>query len=135
MSEPVDPGDEEGDEPAAALDIARILLRKDLFASARTDAQLADLVARAVATVPQAYSMLLCRLLGYYPRLPENESSILWARIVAHRAELAQSLGRPVHLRVAALDLIALDQMPSELGAPILLGPRVLRGLIGAVRP
>lgn len=127
--------DDEADPQREAVDIARILLKKDLFESARTDAQLARLVTRAVAAIPRPYSMLLCRLLGYYPRLAESESSKLWARIVEHRAALAQSLGRPVHLRVAALDLIAQGLMPGELGAPILLGPRVLRGILRGTPP
>jgi len=131
MSGPVPMGEGGWDgAPEDALAIARVLFRKDLFATTRSDTQLALLVERAVATVPQPYSMLLCRLLGYYPRLRETTSRDLWDHVVAHRVHLATRLGRPVHLRVAALDLIALGEVPDELGAPILLGRQVVRGIL-----
>lgn len=112
------------------LGIARVLLKKDLFAGIRSADELEALVSRAVATVPKPYAMLLCRLLGYHPMHDQDRAAAFWSEIVAHRADLAKKLGRDVNLRVAAMDLIALGQAPAELGAPIVLGPRVVRKIV-----
>jgi hypothetical protein len=127
MVKQAEPKSGKGDEE---LGIARVLLKKDLFAGIRSAEQLEALVTRAVTTVPKPYAMLLCRLLGYHPMHDQDRAAAFWAEIVAHREDLAQRLGREVNLRVAAMDLIALGLAPAELGTPIVLGPRVVRKIV-----
>lgn len=116
------------DSAADTEAVLSALLKRDLFQSIRGERELAELVRKAVETSPAPYALLLCRLLGCDPRLDEAEARAYWDLVVQRRAELARALGRPVHLRVAALDLVAtLGRTPGDMGAPILVGPRVLR--------
>ncbi len=122
------------DDATDELEIAKILLRKDLFAGVRSAAHLETLVSRAVATVPKPYAMILCRLLGYHPMHDEEAARAFFLEVVAHRDDLASRLGRAVHLRVAALDLIALGRAPAGLSGPILIGPLVLQRIVRAAK-
>jgi hypothetical protein len=118
---------------AEDLAVIRVLLKNDLFAGVRTQKEFNALFARAVETVPKPYSLLLFRLMGYDPLMKEDKARRFWGDIIAHRAELASKLGRPVHLRVAALDLISNGKGPDGLGFPILIGSRLLRRLVRAI--
>jgi len=115
------------------LAVVRALLKHDLFAGVRTQKEFNALFARAVETVPKPYALLLFRLIGYDPLMKEDKARRLWGEIIAHRAELVSKLGRPVHLRVAALDLVSLGKMPDGLGFPILIGSKLLRRLVRAI--
>ncbi len=115
--------------------VLRVLLEKDLFSGVRTNEDLEAIFSKAMKTVPKPYALMLCRLLGYHPHNAEKEARAFWVEILAHRGELAEKLGRPVHLRVAALDLISLGRAPSAFGWPILVGPRVLRRVLRVIDP
>jgi len=115
------------------LAVIRVLLRNDLFSGVRTQKEFNALFARAVETVPKPYAMMLFRLMGYDPLMKEDKARRFWGEIIAHRAELVSKLGRPVHLRVAALDLVSSGKAPDGLGFPILIGSRLLRRLVRAL--
>ena len=115
------------------LAVIRVLLKNDLFAGVRTQKEFNALFARAVEAVPKPYALLLFRLMGYDPLMKEDKARRFWGEIIAHRAELVSKLGRPVHLRVAALDLVSSGKAPDGLGFPILIGSRLLRRLVRAV--
>ena len=61
--------------------------------------------------------------------LGEAEACSLYKRVVEHRREMARVLGRPVHIRVAALDLLtsrpANRRNPRE-SRPIMVAPALL---------
>ncbi|MBX3212522.1 MAG: GGDEF domain-containing protein [Labilithrix sp.] len=61
--------------------------------------------------------------------LCEAEARALYTRVVDHRREMARVLGRPVHVRVAALDLLtsrpANRRSPRE-SRPIMVAPALL---------
>lgn len=115
------------------LAVVRALLKHDLFAGVRTQKEFNALFARAVETVPKPYALLLFRLMGYDPLMKEDKARRFWGEIIAHRAELVSKLGRPVHLRVAALDLVSSGKAPDGLGFPILVSSRILRRLLRAI--
>jgi hypothetical protein len=113
--------------------VLRALLRRDLFVKVRTDLDLSALVRSAITATPKPYGLLLCRLLGHDPRLDEDAAEAYWRQIVEHRRELAKTLGRTVHLRVAALDLVSTGRMPTEFGSPVLVGRRMLHVALEAL--
>jgi GGDEF domain-containing protein len=113
-------------DPADCRAVLDALLRRDLFGVVRTDDELAALERGAVSVIEKPYGSLLCRLLGYDPRLDEIEARAYWHEALAHRRELAEALRRPVHLRVAALDLVLTGRLSAQFGMPILVGPSVL---------
>jgi hypothetical protein len=115
------------------LAVVRALLKNDLFAGVRTQKEFNALFARAVETVPKPYALLLFRLLGYDPLMKEDKAKRFWGDIISHRADLVAKLGRPVHLRVAAMDLISSGKGPDALGFPILIGSKLLRRLVRAL--
>jgi len=111
-------------KPEHAAEWGRFLAR-DHFGRIRSDAELGRLVLSTARRTRSPYSMLVAALLGA-PGLEEEEARAFWARAVEHRRALAGALARPVHLRVAALDL-ALQEDP---------GPRPLvveRSLVQAL--
>lgn len=61
--------------------------------------------------------------------LGEEEARALYSRVIVHRQELARTLGRPVHVRVAALDLMTLApasrRSPRD-SRPVMLAPALL---------
>ena len=58
--------------------------------------------------------------------LPEAEARSLYIRGVDHRREMACVLGRPVHVRVAALDLITANRRNPRESRPIMVAPALL---------
>ncbi len=81
------------------------VLRDDPFTRVRTDEELGQLVSAAARSSREPYSELLALLVGA-PPTDEAQAREIWSRAVQHRRALATALGRPVHLRVAALDLV-----------------------------
>lgn len=80
---------------------------EDLFPRTRTDDELRQLVFQLAQENHEPFRYLVEKLIG--EQLPELDARQRWASFVTHRRVLAGTLGRPVHLRVAALDLMALE--------------------------
>ncbi len=78
----------------------------DLFPRTRSDEELRALVFQIARRTREPFRQLVARLIG--DELSEKDARAWWARFVTHRRELAARLGRPVHLRVAALDLLSM---------------------------
>lgn len=110
----------------AALD-AESVLRGDWFVQIRTDAELERLVEVVVERSPRPYGALWRRLVGASGKIREREAKELWAEAVEHRRSLAATLGRPVHLRVAALDLVYRSPTAAR---PVVLAPAVVEDLV-----
>jgi diguanylate cyclase (GGDEF)-like protein len=102
------------------------LLGDDTFARIRTDEQLARLVVETAHRSATPFAALLAQLLGSR-QVSERLAREVWTRAVAHRRHLAHALGRPVHLRVAALDMV-LNQ--GLLPRPLLVDPDVVNALL-----
>jgi diguanylate cyclase (GGDEF)-like protein len=61
--------------------------------------------------------------------LSESEARTLYRRVVDHRREMAEVLGRPVHVRVAALDLLTTrpaSRKSARESRPIMVAPALL---------
>ncbi|MDP2270091.1 MAG: GGDEF domain-containing protein [Archangium sp.] len=86
--------------------------KNDLYPFTRSDEELRGLVFQIARRTREPFRQLVARLIG--DELSEPEARERWASFVTHRRELAASLGRPVHLRVAALDLLALEGEPRK---------------------
>lgn len=105
-------------------DQLRALLARDLFEDVRTDEELSRLVGDTALSSETPYAELLHRLIGSSEDLPEDDARTIWLDAVAHRRELSVALGRPVHIRVATLDLLTLRGLNRF--APSLVVPRTL---------
>jgi len=111
-------------------DQARQLLQEDPFEKTVSDEDIARVTALFVAQSSTPYTDMLRRLVGLED-LTEGEAKEFWDRVLTHRAEFLAALGRPVHPRVAALDL--LTSRPPKRGAgercdshPIIVTPSML---------
>lgn len=108
-------------------DAAWQLIREDVFDRILDDAQLDRLLADRAQTSTEPHAELIRLMLGM--SLSETEARTLYERVVEHRREMARALGRPVHVRVAALDLITI-RPPSRKTAresrPIMVAPALL---------
>lgn len=102
------------------------LIRDDVFERVVDDAELDRLLSERAAVSAEPYADLMRLMLGM--SLPESEARTMFERVVGHRREMARLLGRPVHVRVAALDLIT--SRPSRRNAresrPIMVAPELL---------
>jgi diguanylate cyclase (GGDEF)-like protein len=78
----------------------------DLFPRTRSDEELRALVFQIARRTKEPFRVLVAKLIG--DELSEKEARGRWGNFVTHRRELAAALGRPVHLRVAALDLLSM---------------------------
>lgn len=114
-------------ESGRATAYAESLLRGDWFGRIRTDEELERFVAVVAERDPRPYTALWRRLVGASRTIREREARDLWSEAVAHRRALAGTLGRPVHLRVAALDL--LYRQPSA-APPVVLAPAMVEDLV-----
>lgn len=83
----------------------------DLFPIIRSDEQLRELVFEVARRTREPFRELVARLVGREGT--ERSARRQWAAFVTHRRALAAALGRPVHLRVAALDWLTLDGRPA----------------------
>jgi diguanylate cyclase (GGDEF)-like protein len=105
------------------------LIRDDVFDRIRTEEDLAALVTRFAARSPTPYADVVRRVLGM-EEIAETEAHAFYRRLVEHWRRLSRSLGRAVHLRVAALDLLTLG--PARIGGtrsetrPIVVTPSLL---------
>lgn len=103
------------------------LIHDDLFERASTDAELEDIAERLSAKTAKPYAEMIQRMLGM-EGVGETEARGLFRRILQHRAEMAKALGRPVHVRVAALDLLTMrsSNRPRFESRTILVTPALL---------
>jgi len=90
------------------------------------DEQLTRLVVATARSSPAPFATLLAQLFGS-PRLNERLARDVWSRAVDHRRRLGEALGRPIDLRVAALDLL-LDQ--GLLPRPLLVDRALVDALV-----
>ena len=91
------------------------------------DAELERLLADRARSSAEPHADLMRLMLGM--SLSETEAASLYERVVDHRRALASALGRPVHVRVAALDLLTSHppsrRSPRE-SRPIMVAPALL---------
>lgn len=103
------------------------LIRNDVFDRLLDDAALAELVAERSRTTKEPHAELMRLMLGM--SLTEDEAHAMFDRVIEHRREMARALGRPVHVRVAALDLLTTRPMgrrsPRD-SRPIMVAPSFL---------
>lgn len=83
------------------------LIRDDVFDRVRTDDELEALLRDLMSTTSTPYAEVMRRMLGMED-MSEAAARSLLRRIVEHRASMSKALGRSVHVRVAALDLLTL---------------------------
>ncbi|MDB5214046.1 MAG: hypothetical protein JWO86_1973 [Myxococcaceae bacterium] len=104
------------------------LIHDDPFDQATSDERINRAVAAIAARSDAPYTDVLRRLVGVED-LNEVEAHAFFRRVVEHRRALSTTLGRAVHIRVAALDL--LTTRPSKSGTrrdshPIIVTPSLL---------
>lgn len=81
------------------------LIHDDPFDRGTTDGDLEEVVAQITARSATPYTEVLRRLVGVED-MSEDEARAFFQRVVDHRREIEAALGRFVHIRVAALDLL-----------------------------
>jgi diguanylate cyclase (GGDEF)-like protein len=113
-----------GDRAALGL---QSMVGHDWFARVRSDAELARLVGEVAARSPRPYSELWQRLVGQAEPLEEGPARSRWLAAVEHRRGMSASLARPVHLRVAALDLLYRSEPTTH---PLVMAPATLEDLV-----
>lgn len=103
------------------------LIRDDVFDRIHDDAELERLVAEKARVTKEPHAEIVRVMLGM--NLSEDEAHALFARVITHRREMSALLGRQVHIRVAALDLImsrpASRRSPRE-SRPVMVAPAFL---------
>lgn len=103
------------------------LIRDDVFDRIQGDDELERLVAEKARETSTPYAEVVRVMLGM--SLSEDEAHSLFTRAMRHRQEMSRALGRPVHIRVAALDLIvsrpASRRSPRE-SRPVIVAPAFL---------
>lgn len=103
------------------------LIREDVFDRILDDAELRRLVAERAERTAEPHAELMRLMLGM--SLPEDEARDMFERVLRHRRDLSRALGRVVHVRVAALDLITM-RPPSRRSPrdsrPIMVAPSLL---------
>jgi len=110
------------------------LLVSDPFTTLRSDDDLGGLVRAASARTRTPYLFLVQRLVGTGQGWAEDDARGFWLGAVDHRRRLAALLGRPVHLRIAALDLLLWDHTPKKARKPVLVSPAVLQQVASALQ-
>lgn len=104
------------------------LIHDDPFDRATSDHDIERVVSAVAARSATPYTEVLRRLVGVED-MTEVEARSFFGDVVEHRRELVTALGRSVHIRVAALDL--LTTRPLKSGArhdshPIIVTPSLL---------
>ena len=89
------------------------LIHDDPFDQATSDERINRAVAAIAARSGSPYTELLRRLVGVED-MNEVEAHAFFRRVVEHRRTLSTTLGRPVHIRVAALDLLTARPTTNE---------------------
>jgi diguanylate cyclase (GGDEF)-like protein len=103
------------------------LLRDDVFDRLLDDAELFRFLAERAEESPEPHADVVRLMLGM--SLPEEEAHKMFLRVVDHRREMSHALGRPVHVRVAALDLLTTrppNRRTSRESRPIMVAPELL---------
>lgn len=114
-------------DPAhASASAAWQLIRDDAFDRASTDEELEDILARFTGESATPFAEVLRSMVGL--ELAESDAKTLFGRVLEHRRSLSQALGRAVHVRVAALDLLTLKPHTAKRrdSQPILVTPSLL---------
>lgn len=101
------------------------LIHDDLFDRASTDSELEAIVERLSAKTAKPHSEIIQRMLGM-DGMAETEARSFFQRILAHRSVMSNALGRPVHVRVAALDLLTMRSSARHDSRTILVSPALL---------
>ena len=105
------------------------LIHDDPFDRTVTDEQIEAVVAAFAARSATPYTEVLRRLVGI-DELSEPEASTLFQRVLEHRRQLSAALGRAVHLRVAALDVMTMHPVANTRtrhdSHPIIVTPSLL---------
>lgn len=103
------------------------LIRDDVFDRILDDAELERLVAEKARLTGEPHAEIIRVMLGM--SLGEDEARTLFGQALRHRQEMSRALGRPVHIRVAALDLImsrpTSRRSPRE-SRPVMVAPAFL---------
>lgn len=81
------------------------LIHDDPFDRATSDEDIERVVTAIAARSAMPYTEVLRRLVGVED-MNEAEARSFFGNVLEHRRELEGALGRPVHIRVAALDLL-----------------------------
>lgn len=100
------------------------LFRDQQLDVAGSDVELERMLGAAAARSPVPHAEVLKRLLGV--ELDEQGARAFLGDVRAHRREMAGALGRAVHLRVAALDVMLARPADEEPSRPILVTSAVL---------
>jgi diguanylate cyclase (GGDEF)-like protein len=89
------------------------------------DVELHRLVADRAQKSTEPHADLFRVMMGV--SLPEEEARAMFARVIEHRREMESALARPVHVRVAALDLL-MSRPASRRNSsrPIMVAPELL---------
>ena len=115
--------------PQTETDQAWQLIHDDPFDRTTTDEQNEAVVAAFAARSATPYTEVLRRLVGI-DEMTELEASLFFQRVLAHRRELSTTLGRAVHVRVAALDVLTMHPVTSTRtrhdSHPIIVTPSLL---------
>lgn len=101
------------------------LIHDDLFDRASTDAELEEIVERLSAKTAKPHAEMIQRMLGM-DGMSESHAQSFFRRILTHRTEMSKALGRPVHVRVAALDLLTMRTSARHESRAILVSPALL---------
>lgn len=107
--------------PTQAEPAWKLFREQNLDAS--SDVELDGMLADAAARSPRPHADVLRRLLGV--DLEEDDARVFVRDVRAHRRAMAAALGRAVHLRVAALDLM-LARPEGQPARPILVTSTLL---------
>jgi diguanylate cyclase (GGDEF)-like protein len=104
------------------------LIHDDPFGSAASEPDIERVVSTIAARNTAPFTEVLRRLVGIED-MAEPEARSFFRAVVERRREIAAALGRPVHIRVAALDL--LTTRPARTGVrrdshPIIVTPSLL---------
>lgn len=103
------------------------LIRDDVFDRILDDAELDTLVAERMKTSAEPHADLIRLMVGM--SLPEEEAHTMFDRVLDHRREMSRALGRAVHVRVAALDLLTMrsaTRKSTRDSRPIVVAPSLL---------
>lgn len=108
------------------------LIRNDVFDRLLDDDELDHLVREQAKSSPEPHADLLRLMVGM--SLSETEARSLFTRVVEHRRAMSRALARPVHVRVAALDLLTTSASSSPSNRrrnpresrPIMVAPAML---------
>jgi diguanylate cyclase (GGDEF)-like protein len=92
------------------------LIHDDPFEKTVSDEDIEGVVAAFAARSTTPYTEVLRRLVGIEDK-SEADAELFFRRVMAHRRELAHVLGRSVHVRVAALDVLT-NPSPRERSEP-----------------